>query len=242
MAGTIAALSGVLAVAAALTMPRLREHLGAQGGRSVWRGIAEVLKDPNHLRAFAFSALMMATGFTVIPFFTIYLEANVGLSEAQIPLVYLFGGIATLFTARRIGRLSDRLSKARVFRYLVVGGAVPILAATWMPPMPIPAVLGVSTLLFVFLSGRMIPGMALITGAANPALRGTFMAFNAAVQSAAMGLASIAGGLIIGRNAAGQLEFYGLAGLVGVAMSLLSLWVLRGLAVHGSEGVIRVKG
>ena len=41
----------------------------------------------------------------------------------------------------------------------------------------------------------MIPGMAIITSAANPQLRGTFMALNSAVQSAAMGLAAFVGGL-----------------------------------------------
>ena len=238
----IAALSGVLAVGAALTMPALRGHLGASGVASVWRGIAEVLKDRNHLRALGFSALMMCTGFTIIPFFTIYLEANVGLHETQIPYVYLCGGLATLFTARLIGRFSDRLGKERVYRWLALGVIPTILAMTWMPPLPIAAVLVVSTLLFVLLSGRMIPGMALITGAANPALRGTFMAFNSAVQSGAMGLASIVGGLIIGRDAAGQVTLYGWAGLVGVAASLLSLWVLRGLAVHSHAGVNRVTG
>ena len=50
------------------------------------------------------------------------------------------------------------------------------------------------------MSGRMIPGMAMLTSAANPALRGTFMTLNSAVQSAAMGLAALVGGYIISRD------------------------------------------
>ena len=239
---SIALLSGVLAVAAALTMSPLRDHLGGLGRPSVWQGIAQVLRDRNHLNALALSALMMFTGFTIIPYFTIYLEANVGLVSQQIPYVYLCGGIATLFTARLIGRLADRLGKARVFRWLAVGVIVPMLLMSTMRPMHIGWVLMVSTLLFVFLSGRMIPGMALLTGAANPALRGTFMAFNSAVQSAAMGTASIVGGLVIGRDAAGQMTLYWAAALMGVVASLLSLWFLRRLTMHGSADVTRVKG
>jgi predicted MFS family arabinose efflux permease len=239
---SIALLSSVLAVAAAWTMPPLRDHLGGPERPSVWQGIAQVLKDRNHLNALGFSALMMFTGFTIIPYFTIYLEANVGLVSQQIPYVYLCGGIATLFTARLIGRLADRLGKARVFRWLAVGLIVPMLLMSSMRPMHIGWVLVVSTLLFVFLSGRMIPGMALLTGAANPALRGTFMAFNSAVQSAAMGAASIVGGLVIGRDAAGQMTFYWAAALVGATASLLSLWFLRRLKVHDSAGVTRVQG
>jgi predicted MFS family arabinose efflux permease len=125
-----------------------------------------------------------------------------------------------------------------------LGVIVPIMAMamTLMPPMPMGVVLVVSTLLFVLLSGRMIPGMALITGAADPALRGTFMAFNSAVQSAAMGAASIVGGLIIGGDAAGQVTQYWAAGLLGVGASLLSLLLARYLKVHGGADVTRVKG
>jgi hypothetical protein len=61
----------------------------------------------------------------------------------------------------------------------------------------------------------MIPGMAMLTSAANPALRGTFMTLNSAVQSCAMGLATLVGGHIISRDAAGLVQNYGVAGLVG---------------------------
>ena len=75
----------------------------------------------------------------------------------------------------------------------------------------------------------MIPGMALITGASAPGLRGTFMAFNAAVQSAAMGIASFVGGLIIGRDAAGHMTHYWVSALVGAVASLLAIWTVRRL-------------
>jgi predicted MFS family arabinose efflux permease len=83
------------------------------------------------------------------------------------------------------------------------------------------------------MSGRMIPGMALLTSAADPALRGTFMALNAAVQSAAMGLASFLGGLIIGRDAAGQVQHYWMAAVLGACASLAAIRVVRRLQMHG---------
>ena len=216
----IAVLSGVLALGAAATLPPLNHHLKAKDRPSVWRGIGMVLAEPNHQRAFAFSALLMFTGFTVLPYITIYMQANVGLLPTQIPYIYLCGGVATLFTARLFGRLSDRLGKVPTFSALALAVIVPMLATTLMPQWPLWAVLVVSTALFIFMSGRMIPGMALVTGAAAPALRGTFMALNAAVQSAAMGLASFVGGLIISRDAAGLVQHYWVSGLVGACASL----------------------
>jgi predicted MFS family arabinose efflux permease len=107
-----------------------------------------------------------------------------------------------------------------------------------MPRWPLWAVLVVSTSLFIFMSGRMIPGMALVTGAANPALRGTFMALNASVQSAAMGLASFLGGLIISRDAAGLVQHYWMSGLLGACVSVAAILMARRLRVHGSAAVV----
>jgi predicted MFS family arabinose efflux permease len=70
--------------------------------------MAAVLRDANHLRALLFMALIMFSGFTVIPYITIYVTANVGIRQEDIPLIYLFGGCATFFTSRLIGRLADR--------------------------------------------------------------------------------------------------------------------------------------
>ncbi len=231
----IAALSGVLAVGAAATLPRLDQHLKAQNPPSAWRGIGMVLADPNHQRAFAFSALLMFTGFTVLPFFTIFMQSNVGLLPTQIPSIYLYGGVATLFTARLFGRLSDRWGKVPTFTALALAVTVPLLATTLMPRWPLWAVVLVSTALFIFMSGRMIPGMALITGAATPDLRGTFMALNAAVQSAAMGLASLVGGLIISRDATGQVQHYWVSGLLGATASLVAIALARRVQVHGED-------
>jgi predicted MFS family arabinose efflux permease len=198
-----------------------------------------VLADRNHQRAFAFSALLMFTGFTVLPYFTIYMQANVGVLPEQIPYLYLCGGVATLFTARLFGRLTDRMGKVPTFNALAVGVMLPLLTTTLMPPWPLWAVLIVSTGLFIFMSGRMIPGMALVTGAANPALRGTFMALNASVQSAAMGLASFVGGLIISRDATGLVQHYWVSGLVGVGASLTAMALARRVRVHSGQGVHR---
>lgn len=229
----IAALSGVLAVGAGLTLPRLDQHLRHHDRPSVWRGIGMVLADRNHLRAFAFTATLMFIGFTIIPYITIYLQANVGLLDAQIPYIYLCGGLATLVSARLFGRMTDRLGKVRTFDLLVVAAMVPIMAMTTLSArVPLWGVLIVSTGLLVFLSGRMIPGMALVTTAAYPPLRGTFMALNAAVQSGAMGLASLLGGIIISRDGAGQVQHYWIAGLVSVCASFAAMAMARRLHLH----------
>ncbi|WP_090043951.1 MFS transporter [Limnohabitans sp. 2KL-27] len=230
----IAALVGLLALAAWQTLPQLDAHLHHPERVSVWRGIGQVLAEPNHLKAFAVSGLMMFAAFTVIPYITIYLQSNAGMQAAEVPWIYLSGGLATLLSARYFGRLTDRVGKVRMFQRLALAVTVPLMATTLSQGLPLWGLLAISTLLFTVMSGRMIPGMAMISSAVEPRLRGTFMTLNSAVQSASMGLAALVAGLIIGRDAQGQLTLYWVAGLLGVVASLLSVWLAGHLRLHGA--------
>ena len=233
----IAALCLLLTVFAAMTLPALNGHLSLHAPASAWGRISQTLRDSNHQRAFALSALIMFAGFTVIPYITIYMQVNVGLAPDQIPYIYLAGGIATLLSARFFGRLTDSMGKFETFRVLAFAVVVPMVAITLIPPAPMLVVLAVSTAFFVCMSGRMIPGMALLTSAGNPALRGTFMTLNSAVQSAGMGLAALVGGSLIGRDVNGLVQNYWLAALVGAFASVLSVFVAKSINLHpGTAG------
>ena len=72
-------------------------------------------------------------------------------------------------------------------------------------------------------SGHLVRSLERI---ANTLLRDSFIAFNSAVQLTVMGLALIAGSLIIGRDVTGQVELYGLAGLECPVVNLLLGWAL----------------
>ncbi len=228
----IAAICSVLAVIAAVTMPPLTAHVQAGRGASAFGGIAQVLADRNHLKAFGLSALLMFAGFTVIPYITIYMQANVGLRADQVPYLYLCGGVVTLFTARWFGRLTDRLGKVRMFRILAITVLVPMFATTLIGRVPLWVAILVSTCFFTFMSGRMIPGMALLSAAAHPRLRGTFMTLNSSVQSASMGLAAFIGGFIISRDANGMVQNYWMAAVLGAFASFGAVWLAGKLTLH----------
>jgi predicted MFS family arabinose efflux permease len=222
----------VLMLVAYLTIPALNAHLQLKTSASPWHRMGQTLMDRNHQRAFVFSALMMFTGFTVIPYITIYLQTNQVLRSQDIPLLYLLGGIATLFTAPLFGRLTDSKGKFVLFRLLATAVLFPLFAITLIQPGAGGWALMVSTLFFILMSGRIIPGMALLSAAANPALRGTFMTLNASVQSLAMGLAAFAGGVVIVRGENGFVQNYWLAALLGGTTSLLSIWMAKKLTMR----------
>lgn len=115
----IAALCAVLAVGAWVTLPPLAGHLQHQSN-SPLPSIVKVLKDTNHQKAFLLAVLMMAAGFTVIPYISIYTTINGGLTVQQVPYVYLLGGAARLLTTRWVGRLTDSKDKAKEFSIMSV--------------------------------------------------------------------------------------------------------------------------
>ena len=233
----IALMVSVCALGAAKTLPSLKGHLVAHpSGDSAPNMLANlrlVLVDPNHLRAYAMSSSMVFAGFAVIPYITLYLQGNAGFKPEQIPYVYLTGGVCTLISARFIGHWSDRAGKAYAFRRLALLMPLPLLAMTLSANLPMVGVLLVSSMLFVVMSGRMIPGMALIGASADPRRRGSFMTLNSAVQSLAMGLAALVGGQILGRDGNGHLTHYWMAALLGGGASLLSFVLASKLRLHG---------
>jgi predicted MFS family arabinose efflux permease len=233
----IALMVSVCAFGAVKTLPSLKGHLASHtsgdSAPSLLSNLRWVLVDPNHLRAYAMSSSMVFAGFVVIPYITLYLQGNAGFKPEQVPYVYLTGGICTLISARFIGHWSDRAGKAYAFRRLALFMPLPLLAMTLSAELPMAGVLLVSSMLFVVMSGRMIPGMALIGASADPRRRGSFMTLNSAVQSLAMGLAALVGGQILGRDGNGHLTHYWMAAILGGGASLMSFVLASKLRLHG---------
>ncbi len=225
----LAVFTGGVVLAGALALQPMRRHLSGPRSASPFRDLWGVAREPDHLRAFGFTVALMFAGFTVIPFLSPYLTSNAGVAETRLDLIYLAGGLATLFTGPAMGWLADRFGHARVFTAAAVVSIFPILVVTNLPPVGLPVVLAVTTFMMVMASGRMIAATALVTGVVQPVRRGSFMSLNAAVQQGAAGVATFAAGLMIGRAADGRMLGYARVGALAIAANLLTLWLVRRL-------------
>ena len=234
----IAVLVALFILIGARTLPELRRHISAEKHKHPFAAMFAVLSDPNHLRALLFSALLIFSGFTVIPYITIYAVGNVGIAQQDIPYIYLFGGAATLITARRIGRLADLRGKAGIYRLVATAALLPLLVVTHIGAAPLWLWLICTTAFFVLVSGRMVPAMAIIASAAQPKLRGTFMSLNATTQSLAMGLAATLSGFIITQDASGGIADYDMVGYVAMAANALAIWFVARIRMHGQQNVV----
>lgn len=219
-------------------LPEIRHHLTTEKRSHPFAAIISVLRDGNHRNALLYSALVIFSGFTVIPYITVYAVHNVGISPQDIPLVYLVGGTVTLVTGRLIGHWADREGKARVYRFVALGALAPLVVVTHIGGVSLATWIACTTAFFVLVSGRMIPAMAIITSAAQPRLRGTFMSLNATVQSAAMGLATTLAGFIVSQDDGGSLMGYAHVGYVAVAANLLAIGFVSRIAAHGRNTAV----
>lgn len=197
----------------------------------------QVLSNANHWRAFAYMFLMMMGGFTVIPYITLYSTLNLNFAETLLPLLYLAGGAFTFFTSQWIGRLADKHGKAYVFRITAMLAMLPILAMTNVSHIPWWGVICITTPFFIFVSGRFVPGMAIITSASVPHLRGTFMGINSAVQSIGTSISTLVAGFIITINPQGMLEHYNLVGYIACTAILITLWLVGKIEVATNSPV-----
>ena len=214
-------------------LPELRHHLSDEKRAHLLSATFSVLGDTNHLRALLFSALIIFSGFTVIPYITVYAVNNVGIPLHQIPIIYLVGGSATFISARLIGHWADKHGKVEVYRRVALLAMLPLLALTHVGMLPLWGWLICSTSFFVLISGRMIPAMAIIASSAQPKLRGTFMSLNGTVQSLAMGLATTLAGFLITLDDSGRIVGYPLVGYVAVAANLVAVWFVSRIVMHG---------
>ena len=224
----IAFVSGGLIWFGYRALPEFRAHLDVAREERAVRQMLRVVVEPNHLRAMLLSCLVILGGFTVIPYITLYAVTNVGIAGDEVPVIYFLGGAATLITARLIGALADRLGKVRVFRTIALAACVPVLLVTNIGQAHLVVYLAITTLFFILVSGRMVPLLAIVGAAVKAQERGTFLSLNATVQSMAMGVGSMVGGLFITQTPDGFISGYGWVGLVAACFNVLAaLWVGR---------------
>jgi predicted MFS family arabinose efflux permease len=218
----LAVVSAGVLLLAWMVLPPLRGHLQQASGPRI--NLWEVLSEPTHVRAYALSIALVLSSFLIVPYLTTYLDKNLGRPESELPLIYLFGGLATLLSTPLVGRLSDLWGKLPVFRVLALLAAIPMFGVTHLPTWSsLTLVLVVTTLMMILSSGRMVPALALITASAAPRRRGSFLSVNSSMQQMAMGLASVLGGAILGTDSSGALTGYGLAGVLASGVALVSV-------------------
>ncbi|MES2836132.1 MAG: MFS transporter [Bacteroidota bacterium] len=213
-------------------IPSMRNHIVAKLDRpGPLKVITNVTTNPNQLRALLLMFLLMLGQFSVIPFLSPYMVANVGFTEADLTYIYLIGGFVTIFSSPMVGRLADKIGRFKVFTLFVIISLIPLFGITNMPKVEMPYVLVITSIFFICAGGRMIPASTMVTSSVLPKQRGSFMSINSSVQQLSASLAAFIAGLIVQKNAAGELVNYNYVGYIAIAASLLAILVASKIKV-----------
>lgn len=211
-------------------VPNINQHLESNAPkRNPFAVLTDILQTPNQLWALALSTIIMLGHFSIIPYISTALVANVGFRQDDIYLIYLVGGAVTIFSAPLVGKAADKRGKLPVFITFALLSLLPIWLITNLIPTPLYVVLFISALFFIFSNGRLIPTQAMVSSVVNPQQRGGFMAINSSVQLMAQAVATNIGGAIIVERETGYLENYDLVGYFAMLLLFLSIFVARKL-------------
>lgn len=228
----LAGISAFVLVMCRLYLPRLRGHLSRVGPHAPLDTLLSMVRNPNLQWALGLMVLLTLAGFTVVPFISPYMVANVGFKEIELSYIYLIGGLASMVTSQVAGRLADRYGKARVFTWAALFSLIPILALTHLPPVHKAIAFTVTTLFFIGFGARFVPAMAMITSSVEPRQRGAFMSFNSSVQQLGSGSAAFLAGLIVEREQ-GRLLHFDTVGYLACLATIACVLAARKLKVAG---------
>jgi MFS transporter, DHA1 family, inner membrane transport protein len=222
---SLGGLSLVLLSVTGFVLPAMKGHLGNRRATAI-----DTLKNIANSRpqklALAFMFSLVLGQFTIITYLSQSFVANAGLREDQLFLIYMIGGTCTIFASPIVGRLADRYSKHRIFSISALISLIPIVVITNLGPHPTWMLLLISSSFFIVMSGRMVPGMTLISSVAPPESRGSFMSFLNCVQQFTAATAAAIAGLIV-EDRGGHFVHYEKVGYIAVAFSLLAIYIAQ---------------
>ena len=223
----IGGLGILIALLIAWLIPPVNKHLQQQDmpTRNPLHVLTDIFKTPNQMRALTLSIVLMTGHFCIIPFLAPSLVGNIGFSQDNIFLIYLVGGILTIFSAPLVGKLADRRGKYPVFVIFALFSLIPVWLITNLWPMPLWAVLAISGLFFISVNGRMIPTQAIVSSVTSPQQRGGFMSINSSMQQLASGVAANIAGAIVYQTAEGRIEHYNWVGWFSIILIVCSVFL-----------------
>lgn len=210
---------------AVIFLPSIQVRTTQMSVKENLKNFQKILVQKDYLQSFMLTSVLGFGIFSIVPFISTYMVGNVGLSESQLPFIYLAGGACTIIAARLIGKACDRVGSFKVFRFVALLSIFPIFFLTNLPPVPLALALLSTSIFMMTGSGRFIPAMTMVSAVVNPKERGTFMSLENASRQLSSGIASQMAGLIITSSATGALSHYNVVGYIGIATSLIAVYI-----------------
>lgn len=223
----VAALSIVIAVLIFLKLQPVVKHLSVQRDKSAFQHLWHTISKGNYRVGFTATALLSIGGFMMMPFGSAFAVNNLGLTNEQLPMLFMVSGVSSLVIMPIIGKLSDKIDKFKIFAVASLWMTVMCVLYTNLSVTPLWLVMIFNILMMIGIMSRMIPSSALTSAIPDMEDRGAFMSINSSLQQIAGGVAAAVAGVIVTQKSKGApLENYNVVGYVIVAISFLSIFLM----------------
>ena len=222
----IAGAGTILGIIIMLKMKPVDQHLHLKVEHNAFQHLLKTLARPDYAKAFIATTLLATGGFMLMPFGSAYSINNLGITLAQLPLVYLITGFASIVFGPLSGKLSDKIGKFNIFCVGTVISISMVAIYTHLGITPLWELILLNVILFIGISSRMIASSALLTAVPDAKDRGAFMSINSATQQISGGVASLIAGLIVLQTNSGRLERYDILGYVVIASMIIAVVML----------------
>ncbi len=208
-------------------MKPITEHLNDKIENNAFMHLWNTIKNRNYRIGFLTTALLSLGGFMMMPWGSAFAINNLKITNEQLPILFMVAGVATLFIMPIIGKLSDSVSKMKIFTFASIWMIIVVVIYTNMGPTPLWVVMIVNVALMIGIMGRMVPSMALVSALPQMHDRGAFMSLNSSLQQLAGGIASIIGGMIVvQKTKLSPLEHYSTLGYVVLGFAVICIFML----------------
>ncbi len=238
----IVILASIIWLVITIKLKPITKHLEVKNKDNALKHLWHTISQKNYRIGFLATALMSLGGFMIMPWGSVYAINNLGVTEEQLPVLFMISGVATLFIMPIIGKLSDKIDKLTLFIFASAWMIVVVLIYANLVPVPFWIVVLLNVLMMMGVMARMIPSVALVSALPELHDRGAFMSINSSLQQLSGGIAAAIGGMIVvQKDNFSPIEHYDTLALVvavfvGICvyvLSLVSRIVKRGKSVKG---------
>jgi predicted MFS family arabinose efflux permease len=140
---------------------------------------------------------MSLGGYLMMPWGSTYAVNNIGIKQADLPLMFMIVGLSTFAIMPIIGIISDRFNKYMVFAGASMLMIVSIAIYSHLPQVSLFVLILVNVVMMMGIMARMVPSQALAASIPEMKDRGAFMSINSSLQQMAGGIAALIGGWIV---------------------------------------------
>ncbi len=220
----VAGLSTVIAILISVRLKPVVQHLLIQQKTSALKHLWGAIAKRNYRIGFTSTALLSIGGFMMMPFGSAFAINNLGITNSQLPILFMVSGVCSLIVMPMVGRLSDRVDKFKIFMFASIWLMCVVVLYTHLGVTPLWEVMLFNVVMMMGIISRMIPSSALTSAIPDMADRGAFMSINSSLQQIAGGIAAAVAGVVVLQPGKGQpLQHYDHVGYIIVVISILSI-------------------